>query len=384
MARIREVPPADRLPIEEDRAWHRDKVLESLSREDLKQLLEEIDIITADREKRVKVNLRAIKEYQMRFKDENQQAGQYPGKERGQKITKVGSDISEEGPLGAGAGNDPGDDIYETNVLIREILERLRDDLELPRLKDLKADDIVKIRKRRFRGTRRQGILARWHRIGTAKERVKDWIVSQGAATAPLDEFPFELEHLRFRKRVSSPDPRLNAVVFFVMDTSGSMTKPKIEIIKQLFSYLVDWIKSRPEYDSVKFVFIVHDTESKEVPEELFFKKSGSGGTHMSSGMRLELEMIERDFNPDQWNIYSFYASDGDNDQKDNERALVFADRVSEISNLFGYFQIQYPQGKFFDTLEPTVKKSRTLKRFKIQDERELKGVIEELLSRGG
>lgn len=104
----------------------------------------------------------------------------------------------------------------------------------------------------------------------------------------------------------------------------------------------------------------------------------------MSSGMRLELEMIEQDYPPEEWNVYSFYASDGDNDQADNAKALACADKLSEISNLFGYFQVQYPQGRFFDTLEAVARKHKTLKRFKIQDERELKGVIEELLAKGG
>ena len=86
--------------------------------------------------------------------------------------------------------------------------------------------------------------------------------------------------------------------------------------------------------------FIAHTTVAKEVNEVDFFHKVESGGTYISSGLNKALEIIEKRYNPDYWNVYVFYVSDGDNWQEDNEKAIKAAKNICEVSNLFGYAEL--------------------------------------------
>jgi hypothetical protein len=96
----------------------------------------------------------------------------------------------------------------------------------------------------------------------------------------------------------------------------------------------------RLKYTSVEVVFIAHTTTAKEVNEKEFFHKGESGGTYISSGYEKALEIIEQRYNPQNWNIYAFHCSDGDNWTEDNKKAVELAAKLCEVCNLFGYGEI--------------------------------------------
>ncbi len=126
--------------------------------------------------------------------------------------------------------------------------------------------------------------------------------------------------------------------VICVMDTSGSMDSTKKFLARSFFFILYEFV--RMKYNNVEVKFIAHSTTAKLVTEEEFFHKVESGGTYISSGFKKALEVIEENYNPAYWNLYTFYVSDGDNWSEDDERAVKYGKKLSEICNLFSYAEI--------------------------------------------
>ena len=89
-------------------------------------------------------------------------------------------------------------------------------------------------------------------------------------------------------------------------------------------------------------MFISHTTEGKEVSEDDFFKKSSTGGTYISSGLTKELEIVEKKYPSNSWNIYSFHCSDGENWSEDNPKAYNAMKKVIDLSQMSAYIQINH------------------------------------------
>lgn len=116
---------------------------------------------------------------------------------------------------------------------------------------------------------------------------------------------------LRYNSKVQVEEPVSQAVMFCIMDVSGSMDENKKEIAKRFFILLYLFLKRN--YENIELVFIRHHTSAKEVNEEEFFYSRETGGTVVSSALLLLKQLIEKRFSPKVWNIYVAQASDGDN-----------------------------------------------------------------------
>ncbi|MGO4998975.1 YeaH/YhbH family protein [Oceanisphaera sp. W20_SRM_FM3] len=116
---------------------------------------------------------------------------------------------------------------------------------------------------------------------------------------------------LRFNNFVQRPIPSTQAVMFCLMDVSGSMDQATKDMAKRF--YLLLYMFLTRTYKNVEVVFIRHHTQAKEVDEQEFFYSQETGGTIVSSALRMMKEVIEARFPPEQWNIYAAQASDGDN-----------------------------------------------------------------------
>lgn len=119
---------------------------------------------------------------------------------------------------------------------------------------------------------------------------------------------PFDL---RYNLLVQQPDPSSRAVMFCVMDVSGSMTQATKDIAKRF--YILLYLFLQRNYERIDVVFIRHHTSAKEVDEEEFFYSRETGGTIVSSALRLMQQIINDRYKPEEWNIYCAQASDGDN-----------------------------------------------------------------------
>lgn len=116
---------------------------------------------------------------------------------------------------------------------------------------------------------------------------------------------------LRFNNFVQRPIPSTQAVMFCLMDVSGSMDQATKDMAKRF--YLLLYLFLTRTYKNVEVVFIRHHTQAKEVDEQEFFYSQETGGTIVSSALQLMKEVMEARYPPDQWNIYAAQASDGDN-----------------------------------------------------------------------
>ena len=186
--------------------------------------------------------------------------------------------------------------------------------------------------------------------------------------------FSFHEDDLMYRHYKMKKKPCTNAVIFFVMDVSGSMSQDKKFLARSFFFLLYQFI--RLKYETIEINFISHDTEAHEVEEKDFFTKASTGGTKASSAMFLVNNIIEKRYHPSSWNIYLFQCSDGDNFQEDNAKFLEQVNKITSVAQLFGYCEIE-PEtswmsdpGKLFQLLRPL--QSNKLKEVRIQKKEEV------------
>ncbi len=158
-----------------DRDRHKQKVLDLLKANpaNLDEILAEEDIIRLSPGKSIKVSVRGLIEYQFQFDDRAPRVGQTSGDpKKGQRI-RTGPRVSQQGLQGPGAGDEPGLDIYETEVPMKDLAELIEEEFELPDLKEKSHDKTLKHQKRGFQGTKKTGIRAHIEKRKTVRERLK-------------------------------------------------------------------------------------------------------------------------------------------------------------------------------------------------------------------
>lgn len=127
-----------------------------------------------------------------------------------------------------------------------------------------------------------------------------------------IDRIPFlDTFDLRYNLIAQQPNPSSKAVMFCLMDVSGSMTQATKDLAKRFYILLYMFLQRN--YERIEVVFIRHHTSAKEVDEEAFFYSRETGGTIVSSALRLMQDIVEQRYAPTEWNIYCAQASDGDN-----------------------------------------------------------------------
>ena len=157
---------------------------------------------------------------------------------------------------------------------------------------------------------------------------------------ACIDRVPFiEKLDLRYNNRVLKKRPQAQAVMFCLMDVSGSMDESRKDLAKRFFMLLYLFLKRN--YERIDVVFIRHHTVAKEVEEEDFFHSRESGGTVVSSALKLMVEVIHDRYPPSQWNIYCAQASDGDNWAGDSELCgRLLREAILPLVQYFAYVEV--------------------------------------------
>lgn len=144
---------------------------------------------------------------------------------------------------------------------------------------------------------------------------------------------------LRYNNRVRVPAPSTQAVMFCVMDVSGSMDEPKKDIAKRFFILLYLFLTKN--YEKIELVFIRHHTSAKEVNEEDFFYSRETGGTVVSSALELLHQTIQARYPANAWNIYVAQASDGDNWNADSPYCLeLLQEKIMPLLQYYAYIEI--------------------------------------------
>uniref|UniRef100_UPI000AB85A1B DUF444 family protein n=1 Tax=Desulfolucanica intricata TaxID=1285191 RepID=UPI000AB85A1B len=125
-------------------------------------------------------------------------------------------------------------------------------------------------------------------------------------------------------------------------------------IARSFFFWMVRFLRTK--YQNVQIVFLAHHALAQETTEEEFFTKGNSGGTRCSSVYELALDVIEKRYSPEDYNIYAFHFSDGDNLSSDNEKCVKLVEKLLKVCNMVGYGEIEGPY-YYTSTLRTAYKK---------------------------
>lgn len=286
-------------------------------------------------------------------------------------------------PPGGGGGGDPqasdqgeGEDDFAFQIDTQEFLNFLFEDLALPNLvkRKLTGSDNFKmvhggivsegnpsrinvVRSMRQASMRRRA-------LGAVKRRQLRDLKSEQTALLDQDQSPerqqrlHELEELihraerrlsripfidtvdlRYNHKVKQPQPVSRAVMFCLMDVSGSMNQDMKDIAKRFFLLLYLFLQRN--YKHIEVVFIRHHTSAKEVDEEEFFYSRETGGTIVSSALKLTADIIRERYPAEEWNIYAAQASDGDNWNDDSPGCTrILREQLLPAMQYFAYVEI--------------------------------------------
>ncbi|MDR3710679.1 MAG: DUF444 family protein [Capsulimonadaceae bacterium] len=313
-----------------DRERHNEKIREVIKK-NLADIISQQDIITADRGKIIKVPVRGLELPRIRFDPyDREHVGQgQGGTKQGDILGRAPSSKEGEG-AGKKAGNEPGVDYYEAEFTVDDLAEMVFEDLHLPNMQDKGIKQVLS-EHAVFNTITRRGIASNLDRKRTLLEAYRRNMRQGNAKKWDIRE-----EDKRFKNYELITEPQRNAVVFAMRDVSGSMGEFEAYICRSFYFWMLQFLKTK--YTNTEIVFITCHTEAKEVEENQFFSVGDSGGTRMSSAYALALQIIDKRYNPREWNIYPFLFSDGYN--WGDQECVDLVRKMVEICNLIGYGEI--------------------------------------------
>ena len=303
----------------------------------------------------------------------------HPGNKEFVKGDKIRRPPAQGGGGGSGEASDSGEgeDEFVFEISQAEFLEFMFEDLELPNLvkRQLSESNEFQFKHAGFTNVGNpnqinvvrslRSALARKTALGAKKRRrlkqLKQELSALEAANqepeqqsqlrSEIDELESKLKRipfidefdLKYNLSVKEPIPSAKAVMFCIMDVSGSMDQATKDTAKRFFILLYLFLQRN--YDHTELVFIRHHTSAKEVDEQTFFYSRETGGTIVSSALRLMREIIQERYMSAQWNIYGAQASDGDNwhDDSSNCYQLMTNDILPQVQH-YAYVEIT-PRG---------------------------------------
>ncbi len=309
--------------------------------------ISERSITNIDSGESVSIPTRDISEPTFRNDKGGVREGIFPGNKEfapGDRIKRPPGGAGEQGRRASDKGEGEDDFVFE--ISRDEYLDLLFDDLELPNLKKNQLRKMTKsktvragfttdgvptninvVRSLRAALSRRIGMGSEPRRMLREREAELEALEAEPVADearraelhqeiamlrARLKKIPFiDTFDLRFNNFVQRPEPTSQAVMFCLMDVSGSMDQETKDIAKRF--YILLYLFLTRSYKDVDVVFIRHHTQAKEVEEEEFFYSRETGGTIVSSALELTRDIIKQRYPPTDWNIYAAQASDGDN-----------------------------------------------------------------------
>jgi len=304
----------------------------------------------------------------------------------GQGDGEIGTPIAPGDPKKGGrgqAGDTPGEHLLEVDITIEELAKILGEELELPRIKPKGKSSIIADRDV-YTGIARAGPESLRHFKRTYKEALKRTLATGLYDPTNPVIVPIR-EDKRFRSWKTKEVPQNSAVIIYMMDVSGSMGDEQKEIVRIEAFWIDTWLRS--QYKKLETRYIVHDAAAKEVDRETFYHIKESGGTKISSAYLLCSELIKKNFDPLEWNIYPFHFSDGDNWGSEDTKKCVEMLRTDLFPrvNVFCYGQVKsaYGSGQFKKDLDESFKASGSIITSEIRDKSGIYDSIKDFLGKG-
>jgi uncharacterized sporulation protein YeaH/YhbH (DUF444 family) len=302
-------------------------------------------------------------------------AGQGDG-EIGQALTPG------QGESSSGAGDQPGGHILEVELTMEELASILGEELALPRIEP-RGKRNIKTRRDRYTSIRPTGPESLRHVKRTFKRALKRQIASRIYDPDHPIVVPIRQDK-QYRSWKGVPQPQSVAAIIYMMDVSGSMTDEQKEIVRIEAFWIDTWIKAH--YQGIETVYIIHDAAAQEVDEHTFYHTRESGGTKISSAYSLADQIINLRYPPDQWNLYAFHFSDGDNWGDDIPQCMeILNEKLLPRINLFGYGQVESPygSGEFYDYIHELAKQRENVVASRVPNREAILGSIKEFLGTG-
>jgi sporulation protein YhbH len=298
-----------------DSKRHRERIREAI-KENLHELIAEENIISSSGKKQIKIPIRYLDSWRFKFGKNNK------GKGVGHGEGNPGDIIARENAHGRGdkAGQEPGEDIYEEEVDIEELIELMLEDLDLPWLEEKEKSVEIETEETVFQDIAEKGLPANIDKRRTIMENLK-----RNALKGKMRIGGFELNDLRYKVWEQVIEKHSNASVILIMDRSGSMDSEKKFIVKSFFWWMVRFLEKK--YSRVQL-------SSSHTTQRL--------GTVVSSGFKLAKQIVEDRFPTTIWNNYVFAFSDGDNWPDDNHKCLEYVKGLMPLCQAVGYGEVQY------------------------------------------
>lgn len=317
-----------RQPGRRDSQRHKERIKKAI-KDNLRELIAEENIISSDGKRLVKVPVRYLDTWRFKFGPNPKE--KHVGHGDGEPGDIIAKDSKQKGK--GKAGDQPGEDIYEEEVELEEIINMMLEDLGLPWLERKENQVEIETEEMVFHDIAEKGLPPNVDLKRTLIENLKRNSKSGKSTFGKV--IP---DDLRYRVWENVVEKHSNASVILIMDRSGSMTDEKKYIVKSFFFWMVNFL--RLKYNNVKVVFIAHDTEAREVAEENFFAISDGGGTKISSGLELAKTIIEARYPTNVWNNYVFSFSDGENWETDNDKCMSLFDELLNLCQAVGYGEV--------------------------------------------
>ncbi|MGI9341246.1 MAG: DUF444 family protein [Gammaproteobacteria bacterium] len=309
------------------RDWlrHNEKISKAV-REKLPDLMADAEVLGSS-ESTVKVPVRFMEHFRFKLRGPEEQNGAGQGKAKaGDKLGQAKPQQGE-GQKEAGGSGEGGYDLV-LEFKIDDIVDWLWEELELPNLEpkvgSAKDEELTR------EGWNRRGARSRLDRRRSMREAIKRRAVDVNGPAFVDDD-------LRYRQLSVRNQPATKAAVFFAMDVSSSMRDKDRKLAKTFFFWVIQGLQR--QYQHIELVFIAHTVKAWEFDEQEFFQVRGSGGTVASSAFNSVNDIVAERFDPSQYNIYLFYASDGENFRDDHDKAEASLGEIGRVANYLGYVE---------------------------------------------
>lgn len=354
-------------------------IIKGKVREDFKKYVTNGELIGKREDEFVKIPLPRIDIPTFRFGSKNDEKGVGQGDGDSDQSAQGGQPGPGKGQAGEGEGNH----LLEVEVSLDELADILGEKLALPRIEPKGASQMI-TEKVRYSGIAPVGPEGLRKFKQTYKKALARYISSGTYNPDDPKIIPIRRDY-QYRTIKKTQAPFTKAVVIYMMDVSGSMGEEQKEIVRLESFWINTWLKKH--YKGLETRFIIHDATAKEVTEDVFFKTSESGGTLISSAYKLCQQIIETEYPADEWNVYPFHFSDGDNWSGEDTKLCVelikdfFLPRV----NVFSYGQVEskYGSGQFLKDLQKEFTEDERMTLSQIESKDKILDSIKDFLGKG-
>jgi len=328
--------------IEQDHQRFR-QIVKGKIRDDLRKFVTRGELVGKEGKHLISIPVHGIEIPTFRYGDNSSGVGSGEGDE-GQTVNQPGDGKGQ-------GGEEPGQHLMEVDVSLEELADILGEELRLPRIEPKGRKQITAIRDK-YSGIRRVGPESLRHFKRTYREALKRQIMlglydAKNPIIVPIKN------DKRFRSWKEVLAPQSNAVIVYMMDVSGSMGDEQKELVRIEAFWVDTWL--RRNYRGIESRYIVHDVQAREVDKQTFYHLREDGGTKISSAFKCAKNLLDTHYDPNEWNIYLFHFSDGDNCSESDSRECcrMLAEQLLPMVNMFGYCQVAsaYGSGNFINVL---------------------------------